>query len=67
MDEDRVRRIWKRAVIPYVEEQCAGDLEKVRGFEFDRLRGQLNGMANSSGATYEGAESPEVSDDAHAE
>ena len=31
LDEDRVRRIWKRAVIPYVEEQYFGDTEKLRG------------------------------------
>ena len=33
LDEDRVRRIWKRAVIPYIEDQFFGDaakLERVR-------------------------------------
>ena len=44
LDEDRVRRIWKRAIIPYLEEQCFGDTEKLRGFEFDRLKQQLGGV-----------------------
>ena len=38
LDETRVRRIWNRAVIPYVEEQCFGDIEKLKGFEFDFLK-----------------------------
>ena len=41
LDETRVRRIWKRAVLPYVEEQCFGDDAKLREFDFDRLKGQL--------------------------
>ena len=45
LDESRVRRIWNRAVIPYVEEQCFGDDAKLREFDFDRLRRQLDGMA----------------------
>ena len=38
LDETRVRRIWNRAVIPYVEEQCFGEAEKLKGFEFDVLK-----------------------------
>ena len=37
LDEDRVRRIWNRAVVPYVEEQCFGDEEKLRQLQYDSL------------------------------
>ncbi len=43
LDERRVRRIWNRAVIPYVEEQCFGDDKKLKGFNFDTLKGTLAG------------------------
>ena len=45
LDEIRVRRIWERAVLPYVEEQCFGEDEKLKGFGFDRLVRQLNGAS----------------------
>ena len=45
LDESRVRRIWKRAVMPYIEEQCFGDAEKLKGFEFDRLKQEIDGVA----------------------
>ena len=38
LDETRVRRIWSRAVIPYIEEQCFGDESALREFDFDQLR-----------------------------
>ena len=41
LDEDRVRRIWGRAVIPYIEEQFFGDEDKLAEFAFDRLKRQL--------------------------
>ena len=41
LDESRVKRIWNRAVIPYVEEQCFGDSEKLKGFAFDTLKRKL--------------------------
>ena len=37
LDEDRVRRIWSRAVIPYVEEQCFGDEDKLKQLQYDSL------------------------------
>ena len=49
LDENRVRRIWERAVIPYVEEQCFGDDAKLAEFDFDRLKGQI-GDADSNSA-----------------
>ena len=51
LDEDRVRRIWKRAVIPYLEEQYFGDTEKLRGFEFDRLKQQFGGVPRATEET----------------
>ena len=42
LDESRVRRIWKRAVVPYVEEQCFGDKARLEEFEFDHLIGRLD-------------------------
>jgi hypothetical protein len=45
LDESRVRRIWKRAVMPYIEEQCFGDAEKLKGFEFDSLKQEIDGVA----------------------
>ena len=45
LDESRVRRIWKRAVMPYIEEQCFGDAEKLKGFEFDSLKREIDGVA----------------------
>ena len=40
LDEARVRRIWDRAVIPYVEEQCFGDEEKLKQLQYDSLMRQ---------------------------
>ena len=39
LDERRVRFIWEQAVIPYIEEHCFGDEEKLKQFGFDRLMG----------------------------
>ncbi len=49
LDESRVRRIWKRAVMPYIEEQCFGDSEKLKEFEFDRLKQEIDGTAPGPG------------------
>ena len=46
LDDERVRRIWRRAVRPYVEEQCYGEDEKLRSLEYNRLLSEL-----SAGAT----------------
>ena len=40
LDEGRVRRIWNRAVIPYVEEQCFGDEDKLKQLQHDSLMQQ---------------------------
>ena len=41
LDERRVRFVWEQAVIPYIEEQCFGDEEKLKRFGFERLMGNL--------------------------
>ena len=66
LDDARLRRIWNRAVIPYVEEQCFGDAEKLAGFGFDRLKRQLNGPAPSGGWLDNDTEPELVADDADA-
>ncbi len=49
LDERRIRRIWDRAVIPYIEEQFFGDANKLAEFGFDRLKRQLDRSASNSG------------------
>ena len=41
LDENSVRRIWDRAVMPYVEEQCFGDDAKLNTFKFNALKRRL--------------------------
>ncbi len=41
LDKNRVRFIWEQAVIPYIEEQCFGDEEKLKEFGYDRLKRDL--------------------------
>ena len=48
LDESRVRRIWKRAVIPYIEEQFFGNEDRLVEFEFDALRAELPYGVNGS-------------------
>ena len=45
LDENRVRFIWEQAVIPYIEEQCFGDEDKLKEFAYDRLKQELGGTA----------------------
>ena len=41
LDEVRVRRTWRRAVIPYIEEQFFGNEDRLAEFDFDRLLSEL--------------------------
>ena len=41
LDESRARRIWKRAVIPYIEEQFFGNEDRLEEFDFDLLKSEL--------------------------
>ncbi|MDE2695792.1 MAG: AAA family ATPase [Chloroflexota bacterium] len=45
LDDERVSRIWRRAVMPYIEEQCYGEEEKLRSLQYDRLLSELNASA----------------------
>ena len=54
LNEESLRRIWERAVVPYVEEQCFGDDAKLQTFKFDALKRQIDGSELSqAGATSE--------------
>ena len=67
LDENRVRFIWEQAIIPYIEEQCFGDEEKLKEFAYDRLKRELDGTAlkpdagsgQPEGAVDEGNGQPE--------
>ena len=51
LDEERVQRIWRRAVLPYVEEQCYGEAEKLEALKYARLRGSSSSRRASNCAT----------------
>ena len=42
LDEKRVQFIWEQAVIPYIEEQCFGNEEKLKEFAYGRLMQELD-------------------------
>ena len=67
LDEERVQRIWRRAVLPYVEEQCYGEAEKLEALRYDRLRSELAGPVTLPADTLaddaDAAESAPDSDD----
>ena len=60
LDENRVRFIWEQAVIPYIEEQCFGDENKLKEFAYDRLKRELDSMAPEP---VSGSDQPEVATD----
>ena len=37
LDEDKVRRIWRYSVLPFIEDQLWGQAELLRTFEFDQV------------------------------
>ena len=49
LDESRVRRIWRRSVLPYIEEQFFGDADKLSEFTLDRLKLSLKGPVPAAG------------------
>ena len=38
LDDEAVRLIWKHNVLPYIEERLAGEHDRLRDFDLDRLR-----------------------------
>ena len=63
LDEIRGRRIWDRAVIPYIEEQFFGDADKLAEFRFDRLKRELNGSELNGGASTSETDTAQADDD----
>ena len=68
LDDERVERIWRRAVLPYVEEQCYGEADKLAALRYDRLRSELDAAATPPADAPPGdadaaADSPPDSDD----
>ena len=51
LDEAAARRVWKHAVLPYIEERLFGERDRLADFGFDRLRGTA---APTDGADDEG-------------
>ena len=41
LDEKRVRFIWEQAVMPYIEEQCFGDENRLKDFAYEQLKQEL--------------------------
>ena len=75
LDQRRVRFIWEQAIIPYIEEQCFGNEEKLKQFGFDRLLGNHRAVQpepypgdnedatpNSEGLDLHEVELPDASD-----
>ena len=52
LDEPRVRRIWKRAVMPYIEEQFFGNEDRLAEFEFETVKAGLPYSANGSSSSH---------------
>ncbi len=48
LDDSAVERIWKHAVLPYVEEQLFGEPDRLAEFYLDRLRGSDTDAASES-------------------
>ncbi len=38
LNEDRVQEIWEHAVLPYLEEQLFGEVDRIKEFDLARLR-----------------------------
>jgi len=45
LSEEWAERIWRHAVIPYIEEHFFGEPDRVEDFELGRLRERLRGEA----------------------
>lgn len=41
LDEDRIQKIWKHNVLPYIEERLFGDREKLADFDLKTLRREV--------------------------
>ena len=59
LDEARARRIWKRAVIPYIEEQFFGNEDRLEEFDFQLLKSELPAAAFALPENQPPSEGPE--------
>ena len=59
LDDERVRRIWKHNVLPYIEERLFGQLDGLNQFDLDKLREEIGDKSADEGA-------PETSEPADA-
>ena len=50
LDDERVRRIWKHNVLPYIEERLFGQHNRLDQFDLKKLRGELEGRSADEGA-----------------
>ena len=62
LDEARARRIWRRAVVPYIEEQFFGNEERLAEFDFDALKSELPYNVNGVSAAWVPAEAEPVAE-----
>ena len=51
LDEDRIRRIWEHNVLPYIEERLFGQSDRLKEFDLDTLRSEVEGTSVDEGAT----------------
>ena len=58
LDETSVHRIWKHSILPYIEERLFGEIDRVKEFDIDKLRGadapvsaSEDGMVQEEGGT----------------
>ena len=62
LHESRARRIWNRAVIPYIEEYFFGNEDRLAEFDFDLLKAELPQVANGRAVDISLSETAVVED-----
>jgi 5-methylcytosine-specific restriction protein B len=45
LDETWIEKIWRHAILPYIEEHFFGEPDRVRDFELARLRSRLQAIS----------------------
>ena len=60
LDEAHARRIWNRAVIPYIEEQFFGNEDRLAEFDFDLLKAGLPQPVNGLAPDFPPSEAVEI-------
>ena len=62
LDEAQARRIWKHAVLPYIEERLFGEPNRLKEFELNALRRQSGNDSASASAGEADADEQQVPD-----